>query len=249
MKWDSLPAIRWDAGHYWDRPVPPFSDKEINMQLFKVVFDFINLGFPKFGDKARFIVTCLTTEPMLTLVPNPFPPGIPTRPAMLTALSDYETAADAAKDSKAAKKDRDKKRDILTGMLKDFAPHLETTAKAAGDITILSKSGYNLRRPTVQSLTNGTPPQPVITLKRGKVSGSVIARAKPLLPHVTTYEGQYAVGESSAEANFKPGTISVTGSRITYTGLEVAKLHQIRVRGIGTTGPGDWSSPASIIVT
>jgi hypothetical protein len=248
LNWD-VPLAIWDRGIHWDRPPLPINSKEIAMQRFKVIIDYSNLGNPRYLDKARFIVTCVTTEPLLTLVPDPFPVGIPSRVAMLAALANFQTSFDLAKDSKAAKLDRENKRAILDQMLKDFAPHLVTAAKAANDITMLEKSGYDLARPVVQSLTNGIPAAPVITVKRGKVAGSVVARVKPLFRNIKSWEGQFAVGDSTANDGFKPGVISVTGSRITFTELELAKRHQIRVRGIGSHGPGDWSIPAGIIVT
>jgi len=218
--------------------------------LFKLKLDFVNRSEAVFGTKAEFIVTSMTTEPMLTLVPNPLPAAVSTRVEAIAALADYKAAALVAADgSRTAIKDRDQKRAILEGILQDWAPHLELTAKKAGDITILEQSQYVPRQPSVKLTRNGVPDAPIITVKRGTVSGSVVARAKPLLPHVNTYEGEYAVGDSVADANFHPGVIAVAGSRIMFTGLEVAKLHQIRVRGIGSTGPGDWSDLASIIVT
>lgn len=251
MKWDAGPSVRWDMVPpiYWDRPVFPINLKGSEMQPFKVVFDFIGLGEPRFGDKVRFIVTCLTTAPMTELLPDPIPAPFPARTALQTALTNYEATADAAKDSIAAKKIRKQNRAILEQLLKKFAPHVETTAEAANNYDILTKSGYTLRHPIVKPTSNGIPPAPLITAKRGKISGSVQVRVKPLLHGVGSYEGQFTVGEAAADGSFQPGVISKNGSRITFTDLEVAKLHHLRVRGIGSKGPGDWSEPYSIIVT
>ncbi len=249
MNWDTLPAL-WDKGIHWDRPTLPVSLKEINMQLFKLLLNLLRWGEPRFGTKAELIVTSMTTEPMLTLVPDPLPATVATRVFALAALADYKTAAQAADDGGAsAIKDRDQKRAIVEGVLTDWAPVVELAAKAANDLTILTQSGYDLRKPIVTPSSNGIPPAPIIALKRGQVSGSVVARAKPLLNSTGSYEGQYAVGDPMVEANFKPGVIAVTGSRVTFTGLAVATLHHIRVRGIGSKGAGDWSDHASIIVT
>ena len=217
--------------------------------LFKLLLDFARLSEAQFGEKARVIVTALTTEPMLTLVPNPIPATFPSRTVLTDKLTSYEDAVQAAMDgSKTAIKARQDERAEFEQLLKDFAPHLETTAKAADNIDILMLSGYDLRRPVVRPLANGVPSAPVIFLRRGNVSGSIIARVKPLLDNVSSYEGEYAVSPNG-EANYTGRIIATAGSRITFTDLELAKVHQFRVRGIGAKGPGDWSKPVSIIVT
>lgn len=248
VNWDSVdPLARWDAGIRWDQPTLLINRKDPMKDPFKVRTDFSRYGETAFGAKAVAIVTAITTEPLLTLMPNPLPPLCPTRAALTAGLTAYQTAASVAADgSKAAILRRIDRRDELTAMLKDFAPHLEQAAKAAGDVSVLEESGYELRQPTAHGNSNGVPPAPLITLKRGKVSGTVVARVKPLLRHTDAYEAEYAVGESTS---FTGRVTSTTGSRITLVGLEVAKLHQVRVRGVGSRGPGDWSDPVGIVVT
>ena len=87
------------------------------------------------------------------------------------------------------------------------------------------------------------------TVKRGPFSGSLAIRVKPLLPEAFGYETQYAVGQSQTGTQFQRGGFSAIGSRIQLKGLAVAQWHQIRVRGIGRHGPGDWSNPVRVIVT
>ena len=128
------------------------------MNLYGLNCGFSNFGDPRFRDKARFIVTCVTTEPMLTLVPEPTPALYPTRLDLTTALAAYEAAANAAKDSLIAKKDRNNKRAVLERLLKDFAPVVVAAAKTANDITILSKSGYTVRHGNGKVVANNAPP-------------------------------------------------------------------------------------------
>ena len=76
MKWDSGPTVRWDMQPpvFWDRPTFPVSPGRTGMNtLFKLMLTFLYWGEARFGQKAEFIVTSVTTEPMLTLVPDPFP--------------------------------------------------------------------------------------------------------------------------------------------------------------------------------
>jgi hypothetical protein len=250
MNWDSLNAF-WDQQDHWDRPTLPNNLKELAMNaVYKLVLNFLRWGEARFGTKAEQIITAMTTEPMLTLVPNPLPATVSTRAAALTALANYKASALVAADgSKTAIKDRDQKRLIVEDILRKWAPVLELAAAAANDITILEQSQYDLRQPAVNPSTNGVPPAPVIFVTRGKVSGSVLVRVKPVLPRVDTYEAQYAIGDSVAEANFTGRQIAKTGSRIEFVDLELAKTHRFRVRGIGSKGPGDWSDAVSIIVT
>src|SRR5580765_7052839 len=140
MNWDS-PGIFWDTGVRWDQPAFPISPRRTGMDiLFKLKLDFVGWGESRFSTKAEFIVTSMTTEPMLTRVPDPFPAAVPARAAGTTALSDYKAAALLADDgSKAAIADRNQKRLILEGVLLDWAPYLELVAKNANDITILEQ--------------------------------------------------------------------------------------------------------------
>jgi len=216
------------------------------MYLYKLLLTFVHFPEAPFGAKAELIVTALTTEPMLTLVPEPIPLIYPQRPALVASLATYKASVVAAADgSKSALTQRREDRAALAQLLKDFAPHLEATARAAKNITILELSGYDLRRPVVHPTTNGVPVAPVVFPRRGKVSRSVITRVKPLLPNAGTYEGEYAVGDGAYQGRITCNA----GSRITFTDLELGKLHNFRVRGIGSKGPGDWSDPVGIIVT
>ena len=252
MRWD-VPNKHWADGYHWDQ-TSSISLEDIHMSIsmwFKLLLNFIYWGEARFSVKAEQIITAMTTAPMLTLVPDPLPATVAPRADAVQALADYKTAAKAAADgSKAAIKDRDAKRAILVAILTAWAAALELAAKKAGDLTILTMSGYDLRKPSIPgSGANGAPPAPVIVVKRAAVSGSVLVRVKPKLKGVDTYEGQYAVGDPTVEANFKGNLIPKTGTRILFTDLELAKLHQFRVRGYGKGGPGDWSDPVGMIVT
>jgi len=187
----------------------------------------------------------VTKEPLLTLLPDPLPRGCPTRAELRAGLTAYSAAMHKAMDgSRSAIKDRIMKRDRLARMLKDIAPYLERTARAANDLTILIRSGFDLQRPNTRTPSTGIPPAPIITIQDGPISGSVIIHVKPLLRGVGSYQAEDAVGDS----NFT-GTITLlTGSRIMLTGLAIAQWHHFRVRGIGTQGPGDWSDPIRRIV-
>src|ERR1051326_4776864 len=148
VKWDAGPTVRWDMipALHWDRPMPPISPKGIDMNtLFKLVLNFLRWGEARFGTKAELIVASMTTEPMLTLVPDPLPASVATRAEGTAALADYTGAAQLASDgSKSAILDRDEKRAILEAILTGWAGHLELAAAKAGEINILGNSGYDL---------------------------------------------------------------------------------------------------------
>jgi hypothetical protein len=219
-------------------------------QPFKVIITFNRVGEANFSTQAQRIVTCLTSEPMLTLVPESLPRYGYSRAELQQTLDDYLDAAYRAKDSKSAIQERIEVRAALEQSLKTWGVRLELAAKAAKDITILVRSGYDLRRPSVKHKYNGIPAAPVITVKRGPVSGTVRIRVNPLLPEAFVYDAEYAVGPTRENAQFQKGVSTcLTGSRIPLKGLAVAQWHHFRVRGWGTQGPGDWSNVISFVVT
>lgn len=245
MNWDSLTAF-WDQGFRWDRPSLPVSPRRTGMDtLFKLSLDFVNWGEPRFGTKADVIVTSMTTEPMLTLVPDPLPAPLPARADVQTALDDYKAAAVLADDgSKTAIADRNQKRVILEQALKDWAPYLELVAKNADDITILEQSGYDVRQP-IQPV-----PQPVaapeLKVFRNGYSGEIHGRAKKVTGAMG-YEGQVCTGTDTQEPNWRTAFFTSGATKLKYDGLTPGQMYSFRLRALGRDGWGPWSDIAQLM--
>jgi hypothetical protein len=213
--------------------------------LFKLLLDFVSWGEPRFKDKAETIVTSMTTEPMLTLVPDPLPAVVPTRVAAQAALTDYETAVvTASGGDKAAIADRKEKRAIVEQILAAWAPYLELVAKDAGTITILENSGYDLRQPS-QPVPQPLP-APVLTVFRNGYSGQIHGRA-PGIVGASAYEGQLCTGTNTDEANWRPGFVTKAPSKLKWDGLTPGQMYSFRLRALGRDGWSPWSDVAQLM--
>lgn len=217
------------------------------MNLFKLMLDFVYWGEARFGTKADLIVNNMTTAPMTTLVPDPLPASVPTRAAATTALTEYKAAAQLAADgSKSAIADRNQKRVILEGILADWVPFLEFTAQSADDITILEKSGYDVRQPK-QPI-----PQPVaapdLKVFRNGFSGEIHGRCKAV-PGATGYEGQICIGTDTKEENWRKAFFSSGCTNLVFDGLTPGQMYTFRLRALGRDGWGPWSDIAQLMAT
>lgn len=246
MNWDD-PSLHWDAGLHWDLPVPPIIRRYPMDTMYKLLLDFVNWGEPRFKDKAESIVTSLTTEPMLTLWPDPLPATVPTRVAGQQALANYKAAALLAEGGdRAAIADRIEKRTILEGVLKDWAPILELAAKAAGSVAILENSGYDLRQP-IQPVPQPLPP-PELKVFRNGFSGEIHGKAKPITGALG-YEGQVCPGTDTQEPNWRPAFFSSGCTRLKYDGLTPGQVYSFRLRVLGRDGWSPWSDIAQLMAT
>jgi hypothetical protein len=213
--------------------------------MFKLLIGFEKLGQAEFLARAQGIKVALTSEPALTLIPDPWPASYPSRTALTTAYTEFETAFDASHDGgRTALDTRDMKRVALTGKLKDAAPYFEAVAKTANDITILDATGYTRRQPSVPSPQ--PLPAPELKLKRSTLSGVIFAKASPV-NGAGSYETQRCTGDPAVEANWTNSLITTAALRIELTGLTPGQLYYVRCRAIGGNGPGAWSDVASLM--
>jgi hypothetical protein len=210
------------------------------------MLNFFRYGEPRFTAKVDYIVESLTTEPMLTLVPDPWPAAIPTRMQIQTAATEYKAAKLKAENGLKADIDvRIAKRTVLEDYLRRVIPHLESVAVAANDLSILDSSGFDRRQPAVQpSPMNGTLPAPDFKVVRGTLSGTLIGSAKGVKG---VFEGQMTTADPLVDANFKTAVISKRATHILFPNATPGVMHHTRLRGIGSNGPGAWSEVYSII--
>jgi len=214
--------------------------------VFKLVSNFLHWGEPRFRTKAETIVTAMTTEPMVTLLPDPLPTTVPTRAAGLLALADYKAAAQLANDGdRAAIAARNEKRAILEEALTDWVPVLELAAKNAGSLAILENSGYDLRQPN-QPVPQ-PPPAPLLEVRHGRVSRLLIGKITGRPKGVALFETQRCTSDPTVEANWN-STVQTTGCRsIRLADCTPGELYYIRTCAIGRGGPSNWSNVANII--
>ena len=73
MNWDTGPTVRWDMlpPIRWDQPLLPISLEDKKM-IFKLIVAFAKLNLEAFLGKVQQIKVALTSEPALTLLPDPY---------------------------------------------------------------------------------------------------------------------------------------------------------------------------------
>ena len=209
----------------------------------KLIITLERLSEPYFVDKAQLIVKRLTTEPLLTRIPDPWPSSLPSRPELVTALKEYLDALQLAGDrARSAITTRKMKRLVLTKMFKKLAPYLESVAEKADDASLLTMTGYDPRHPIVHTQLLEPLDAPELDVRWGILSGTILGRVKRMRGAVA-YEGQYMIWGGSApnEADWKNGVLSAQVSQMLFTGLTPGQRYVFRVRAIGRRGPGAWS--------
>lgn len=212
----------------------------------KLNTSFSNLSHAAFFAKAKAIVLKLTTEPLLTLVPNPWPASFPARTAVTTAYAEFEVAYSAALDGAKSDRDtRDAKRAVLTTLLQQVAPYLVSVAETAGDVSILDLSGYDVPNAPVP-LPPGALPAPEIILQRATLSGVLVVRASRVMG-AGCYQVQVCQADPSVEANWHTVSTGKRCRRIELTGLTPGQLYFVRVCAIGSDGAGAWSDVANLM--
>lgn len=212
---------------------------------FKLRITFERLSFPYLLDRAHTITTALTSEPALTLIPDPWPACYPSRAQLTTAFTEFKAALMASFDGgRRATSARDEKRAVLIRRLKDLAPYLESVAKAANDVTLLHATGYKLwqkRAAVAHPLA-----APVLKLRRSTLSGVLIAKASRV-NGAGSYETQICTGDPTVEINWTHAVTATGCLRIPLTGLTPGRVYCVRVRAIGGRGPGAWSPVARLM--
>ncbi|MEI6082892.1 MAG: fibronectin type III domain-containing protein [Verrucomicrobiota bacterium] len=214
----------------------------------KLIITFDRLSLPKFLTQSQRIENSLTSAPALTLFPDPWPITFPSRADLTAGFTAFENAYDAENGDKHAIAVRNGKRTDLTLILKRLAPYLESVAEAAGDPSMLETTGYDLRQPIVHGVPteSDTLPSPLLTVKRGTLSGVVVGRVKRE-PGATAWNGEYASGDPNVPANWKNGILSTKASQIIFPNLTPGTMYYFRVRAVGKDGYGAWSDVANLM--
>lgn len=141
---------------------------------------------------------------------------------------------------------RDRTRDEVCVILGRIVMHVELIA--AGDAAILQSSGFELVTPgKAKRLHSSQPlPAPIVLLKHGPLSGMLLAYAKPV-PGAASYEFRITDSDPTVSDNFKPFGTFAHGTHITIPDRTPGRTYSVIARCIGTTGPGAWSSPFTLM--
>jgi hypothetical protein len=180
---------------------------------------------------------------------SPATPPLPNMAAKVTALTTASDAAEAADDAYEAaraalvnlKAVRDQKADDLRAAHKVCVSAVESEAN--GQETLLSASGYALAAPAVPAAPVG--PIANLSVTASDMDGALDASWDP-----DTSARTYDVQVTTTDPVAGPWTTvqQPTASFATVSGLTSGNRAWVRVRGVGSKGPGPWSDPATKIV-
>ncbi len=210
----------------------------------KLIISFEDLSEADFLAKTELINSSMATN---SNFPSPWPSPLASPSSLMALFSGYQTAFNAALTKDAAKIVlRNTARTSLSTYLKKFAPYLEVVAN--GDLAKLMGTGYSLRQSSVPS--GGTDPLPAPTdfgVIRGDISGVLIAHARRL-KGAGSFLVQTTDGDPTVEANWKNYIICINCMKIEITGQTPGKTVSVRMRAIGSNGPGVWTAAGSLMV-
>jgi hypothetical protein len=210
----------------------------------KLIITFSPLSGPDFLTKAGTIVAALRGNPDF---PEPWPPQVPTFAQLETAYNGYRDAMHAAANRDRIKiAERDSAREVLTGILRNIAGYLEVLAQ--GDTKKLVGTGYDLRKDITRGTGVGPLPAPTeFRVKRSEISGKLLVHAAGVAG-AASYEVDLAEGDPTAETSWRDAGTFAACSHIEIPGLTPGKIYWVRLRAIGSSGPGPWTDSVSTMV-
>ncbi len=199
----------------------------------------LNSGFSKlpdndFDNKADSIVKALTGNAN-------FPTTTPTLASIGTDLTAYQQAL-AMQSGQA----RDTQIATTRAKLADSVEKLARGLELVPNVTdaMLATTGFELRKvPSTSGETVAAPGN--VRLKQTGVTG-VLQVLSDAVKGASAYEVQYTL-DPNAGPWIDGGTFASTRG-IGISGLTRGKDYWVRLRAIGTNGPGPWSDPATILV-
>ena len=156
-----------------------------------------------------------------------------------TALDDFTgtigLAADGGRSATVAKKNA---RKALTDLVRQLASYVSVACK--GDRANLILSGFPMHKPVREPVGQLSKPQG-LAVKHGPQRGDLTARVKPVKGAVN-YNWRIIANLPGAV----PVIVQDTAATHVFTGLTAGVCYTMDVHVLGTAGPTDWSSPASL---
>ncbi|WP_224984860.1 hypothetical protein [Geomonas agri] len=140
---------------------------------------------------------------------------------------------------------RDKVRDEVMVILKRIVKHVELAAN--DDAAVLQDSGFEVTQAKSGKVRYSHPlPAPALTLKHGPASGTLVASAKAV-PGAASYEFHITDADPTVPTNYSPFGTFAHGTNVSIPGRTPGQTYSVIARCIGSSGPGAWSAPFSII--
>jgi len=161
-----------------------------------------------------------------------------------TAVDDVNGAivAQAAGGGTAATVVKNKKREVLNGLLRKLAHYVQ--ANCNDDLQFVVNSGFQAKTASVRSTTSPDKAQ-IQSVDNGHTTQLVVTAKK--VPYARQYQVQIAaVGANNTVGSFQPAGVFARSRSMVLTGLTPGTIYAVQVRAWGgSVGYGDWSDPVS----
>jgi hypothetical protein len=121
---------------------------------------------------------------------------------------------------------------------------------ATNDPSFLANIGLKIKKPITRTPKKMQMPAPAnFSVKYGSVSGSVVMKCGKV-GGGASYEVQYCQGDQMLEESWHAGNGKHFAhcSDMQLTGLEPGKIYHFRVRVLGNSGHGPWSTVVTLMV-
>ncbi len=209
----------------------------------KINTSFSKLNPVQFAAQVELILTSLGGNANF---PEPWPASVVTLAQLQADLAGYQNALTAiAAGDRRQVPERDALRQKLAGELQTLAYYLQTVTN--GDATLLATTGYPARKASPRVLNAETLPAPDgLEAERGVLSGQIVVKLKKQAK-AAAYDVQTTMADPTVESNWGDAGSYTSCRRIELEGFTPGKTCWVRVRGLGSAGPGAWTSPVSVI--
>ena len=195
--------------------------------------------------KGGTVLNALSTHPVYQVA---LPTFVPTLAILKDAIDKYQEAFNAAVN-------RDRMKIALRKAARaEFIVILDKIARymemAVGDDTnLLLNTGFDITREYASANAYSTLSSPSnFSVTQGDHRGSMTAKASRI-QGAASYEAHVAEGDPTVEANWNFLAVYVRPGEMLITDREPGKLYSFRLRAIGVSGVGPWSTPVSLIAT
>lgn len=200
-----------------------------------------SIGFVQTDSDAQFLTDAETIVTAMTNNPT-YPSPKPALEAITTAANEFSLAvANAANGGRELTAIKKAKRAALGALLRELASYVAVDCQ--GEMALLLSSGFPIQKPTRTAA--GVLPAPVTpVLSLGARSGELAAVTKPV-PNAYVYNWRVALATNPTQ---DLQTLQITAARTVFTGLTPGQVYVVEVNAVGSTGPGDWSDAAQLMV-
>jgi hypothetical protein len=209
----------------------------------KLIIRFEPLSEGDFFTRAELINSSMTANASF---PLPWPAAVPTPAQLNASFTAYQSAYNAAMSKDMGKvAARETTRKALTVILKKIAPYLEIVA--AGSVTMLQTTGYELRQDATHNAPSMLPVPPNFKVARGMMSGSLVASAATVTG-AGSYLLQWTAGDPTLPASWSGGQVFMHCTHMEVTGQTPGAKLSLRLCAVGPNGQGPWTDAATIFV-